>query len=129
MVNSPYLPFVWKVLAQAEVQEKVSARIRQVTRVRSFVTLAFLLLQRFYHSSFHCGALDWYFARICSRTLSEVSFKSRSIQAKATEPMPQRKARDAEPARGLDLVTTRKLDRFEEEFTLKDSKHFGVNSE
>ena len=43
-VNSAYLPFVWEVLAQAEVQEKVSARIRQVTRVRSFVTLVFFII-------------------------------------------------------------------------------------
>jgi len=39
MVNSAYVAFVWEVLAQAEVQKKVSARMRQVTRVRSVVTL------------------------------------------------------------------------------------------
>jgi uncharacterized membrane protein len=44
MVNSAYLAFVWEVLAQAEVQEKVSARMRQMTRVRSFVTLIFFVI-------------------------------------------------------------------------------------
>jgi uncharacterized membrane protein len=39
MVNSAYVAFVWEVLAQAEVQKKVSPRMRQVTRVRSVVTL------------------------------------------------------------------------------------------
>jgi uncharacterized membrane protein len=44
LVNSAYLAFAWEVLAQAEVQEKTSARIRQTTRVRSFVTLGFFLI-------------------------------------------------------------------------------------
>ena len=39
MVNSAYVAFVWEVLAQAEVQKKVSPRMQQVTRVRSLVTL------------------------------------------------------------------------------------------
>jgi len=39
MVNSAYVAFVWEVLAQAGVQKKVSPRMRQVTRVRSVVTL------------------------------------------------------------------------------------------
>jgi len=39
MVNSAYVAFVWEVLAQAEVQKKVSPRMQQVTRVRSVVTL------------------------------------------------------------------------------------------
>jgi hypothetical protein len=39
MVNSAYVVFVWEVLAQAEVQKKVSPRMRRVTRVRSVVTL------------------------------------------------------------------------------------------
>jgi uncharacterized membrane protein len=44
LVNSAYLAFAWEVLAQAEVQEKTSARMRQTTRVRSFVTLGFFLI-------------------------------------------------------------------------------------
>jgi uncharacterized membrane protein len=44
LVNSAYVAFVWEVLAQAEVQEKVSARMRQVTRVRSVVTLGFFVI-------------------------------------------------------------------------------------
>jgi uncharacterized membrane protein len=44
LVNSAYLAFAWEALAQAEVQEKTSARIRQTTRVRSFVTLGFFLI-------------------------------------------------------------------------------------
>ena len=39
MVNSAYVAFVWEVLAQVEVQKKVSPRMQQVTRVRSVVTL------------------------------------------------------------------------------------------
>jgi uncharacterized membrane protein len=39
LVNSAYVAFVWEVLAQAEVQNKVSLRMRRVTRVRSVVTL------------------------------------------------------------------------------------------
>lgn len=39
MVNSAYVAFVWEVLGQAEVQRKVSARMQQVTRVRSVMTL------------------------------------------------------------------------------------------
>jgi uncharacterized membrane protein len=39
MVNSAFVAFVWEVLAQAEVQEKLSARMLRVTRVRSVVTL------------------------------------------------------------------------------------------
>jgi uncharacterized membrane protein len=39
LVNSAYVAFVWEVLAQAEVQNKVSPRMRRVTRVRSIVTL------------------------------------------------------------------------------------------
>ena len=39
MVNSAYVAFVWEVLAQAEVQKKVSPPMQQVTRVRSVVTL------------------------------------------------------------------------------------------
>ena len=39
LVNSAYVAFVWEVLAQAEVQNKVSPRMRRVTRVRSVVTL------------------------------------------------------------------------------------------
>jgi hypothetical protein len=44
LVNSAYLAFAWEVLAQAEVQEKVSARMRQMTRIRSFVTLGMFLI-------------------------------------------------------------------------------------
>jgi len=44
MVNSAYVAFVWEVLAQAEVQKKVSARMQQVTRVRSVVTLVFFAI-------------------------------------------------------------------------------------
>jgi len=39
LVNSAYVAFVWEVLAQTEVQNKVSPRMRRVTRVRSVVTL------------------------------------------------------------------------------------------
>jgi uncharacterized membrane protein len=44
LVNSAYVAFVWEVLAQAEVQEKVSARMRQITRVRSVVTLGIFVI-------------------------------------------------------------------------------------
>ena len=44
MVNSAYVAFVWEVLAQAEVQKKVSARMQRVTRVRSVVTLVFFAI-------------------------------------------------------------------------------------
>jgi uncharacterized membrane protein len=44
LVNSAYLAFAWEVLAQAEVQEKVSARTRQMTRVRSFMTLGMFVI-------------------------------------------------------------------------------------
>jgi TMEM175 potassium channel family protein len=60
LVNSAYLAFAWEVLAQAEVQEKVSARTRQMTRVRSFMTLGMLSLRWFCRSSFHSGALGWW---------------------------------------------------------------------
>ena len=40
LVNSAYLAFAWEVLAQAEVQQAVSARVRQMTRARSFATVA-----------------------------------------------------------------------------------------
>jgi uncharacterized membrane protein len=39
LVNTAYLAFAWEVLAQAEMQETVSARMRRMTRARSFVTL------------------------------------------------------------------------------------------
>ena len=57
MVNSAYVAFVWEVLAQAEVQKKVSPRMQQVTRVRSVVTLGFLPLRWLSRLSFRCGAL------------------------------------------------------------------------
>jgi len=38
MVNSAYVAFVWEVLAQAEVQKRMSARMQRITRVRSVVT-------------------------------------------------------------------------------------------
>lgn len=44
LVNSAYLAFAWEVLAQAEVQAKVSARTRQMTRVRSFMTLGMFVI-------------------------------------------------------------------------------------
>src|SRR5215468_6405302 len=39
MVNSAYVAFVWEVLAQAEVQKRMSAQMQRITRVRSVVTL------------------------------------------------------------------------------------------
>jgi hypothetical protein len=47
LVNSAYVAFVWEVLAQAEVQNKLSPRKRRVTRVRSVVTLGCLLAAHF----------------------------------------------------------------------------------
>jgi uncharacterized membrane protein len=44
LVNSAYLAFAWEVLAQAEVQEAVSARVRRMTRARSFVTLGMFVV-------------------------------------------------------------------------------------
>jgi uncharacterized membrane protein len=44
LVNSAYLAFAWEVLAQAEVQEKVSTRMRQMTRTRSFITLGMFVV-------------------------------------------------------------------------------------
>jgi hypothetical protein len=58
MVNSAYLAFVWEVLAQAEVQEKVSARMRQMTRVRSFVTLIFFVIAMVLFQRIRGGSFD-----------------------------------------------------------------------
>lgn len=44
LANSAYLAFAWEVLAQAEVQGKVSARMRQMTLIRSFVTLGMFVI-------------------------------------------------------------------------------------
>jgi uncharacterized membrane protein len=44
MVNLAYLAFAWEVLAQAEVQQTVSARVRQMTRARSFATLGMFVV-------------------------------------------------------------------------------------
>ena len=57
MVNSAYVAFVWEVLAQAEVQKKVSPRMQQVTRVRSLVTLGIFSIAMVVSAKFRCGAL------------------------------------------------------------------------
>jgi uncharacterized membrane protein len=44
LVNSAYLAFAWEVLAQAEIEETVAARMRQMTRARSFVTLGMFMV-------------------------------------------------------------------------------------
>jgi len=59
MVNSAYVAFVWEVLAQAEVQKKVSPPMQQVTRVRSVVTLGIFAVAMVISISFRCGALAW----------------------------------------------------------------------
>lgn len=40
VVNAAYLAFAWEVLGQAEAQQAVSTRVRQMTRARSFATLS-----------------------------------------------------------------------------------------
>jgi uncharacterized membrane protein len=57
LVNLAYCAFVWEVLAQAEV-EQVSARMRRITLMRSFLTLGMFVIAMFCHSSFRGGALD-----------------------------------------------------------------------
>jgi uncharacterized membrane protein len=61
LVNSAYLAFAWEVLAQAEAQEAVSARMRQMTRARSFVTLGMFVVATVVALEFPL----WSFALIC----------------------------------------------------------------
>lgn len=44
LVNTAYLAFAWEALAQAEAQQTVSMRVWQMTRARSFATVAMFLL-------------------------------------------------------------------------------------
>jgi uncharacterized membrane protein len=61
LVNSAYLAFAWEVLAQAEVQETFSARMRQMTRARSFVTLGMFVVAAVVALKFPL----WGFALVC----------------------------------------------------------------
>ncbi|HXE10720.1 MAG TPA: TMEM175 family protein [Bryobacteraceae bacterium] len=61
LVNSAYLAFAWEVLAQAEVQQTVSARVRQMTRARSFTTVALFVAAAVISLWFP----PWGFALIC----------------------------------------------------------------
>ena len=61
LVNLAYCAFVWEVLAQAEVEE-ISARMRRITLMRSFLTLgmfviAMLLSLKFPLSGFGSAAV------------------------------------------------------------------------
>jgi TMEM175 potassium channel family protein len=60
-VNFAYLAFAWEVLAQAEVQQSVSARMRQMIRARSFATLAMFVVAMVVSIWFPL----WGFALIC----------------------------------------------------------------
>jgi uncharacterized membrane protein len=44
LVNLAYLAFAWEILAQTEGQQTVSARVRRMTRARSFATLGMFLV-------------------------------------------------------------------------------------
>jgi uncharacterized membrane protein len=61
LVNAAYLAFAWEVLAQAEAQETVPARMRQMTRARSFVTLGMFVIASVVALKFPM----WGFALIC----------------------------------------------------------------
>ena len=61
LVNSAYLAFAWEALAQAEAQEVVSARMRQMTRARSFVTLGMFVVASIVALKFPL----WGFALVC----------------------------------------------------------------
>ena len=61
LVNAAYLAFAWEVLAQAEVLETVSARMRQMSRARSFGTLAMFVVASAVALNFPL----WGFALIC----------------------------------------------------------------
>lgn len=61
LVNSAYLAFAWEVLAQAEAQQAVSARVKQMTRARSFATLAMFLVAAVVAIKFPL----WAFALVC----------------------------------------------------------------
>jgi len=61
LVNLAYLAFAWEVLAQTEVQETVSTRVRQMTRARSFATLGMFLVAMVVSIKFPL----WGFALIC----------------------------------------------------------------
>ena len=61
LVNFAYLAFAWEVLAQAEVQQSVSARMRQMIRARSFATLAMFVVAMVVSIWFP----RWGFALIC----------------------------------------------------------------
>jgi uncharacterized membrane protein len=61
LVNFAYLAFAWEVLAQAEVQRTVSARVRQMTRARSFATLGMFVVSMVVSIWFPL----WGFALIC----------------------------------------------------------------
>ncbi len=61
MVNLAYLAFAWEVLAQAEAQQTVPVRMRQMTRARSFTTLGMFVLATFVSVKLPL----WGFALIC----------------------------------------------------------------
>jgi uncharacterized membrane protein len=65
MVNAAYLAFAWEVLKQAEVKQTVSVRVRQMTRARSFATLAMFLAAAILSIRFPL----WGFALICGGLL------------------------------------------------------------
>jgi uncharacterized membrane protein len=70
MVNSAYVAFVWEVLAQAEVQKKVSPRMRQVTRVRSVVTLGIFAIAMVISVKFPLWGFGLVPCVLCSFTVS-----------------------------------------------------------
>jgi hypothetical protein len=61
LVNAAYLAFAWEALAQAEAQETVSKRVRQMTRARSFVTLGMFVVATVTALKFPM----WGFALVC----------------------------------------------------------------
>jgi uncharacterized membrane protein len=61
LVNAAYLAFAWEALAQAEAQETVSKRVRQMTRARSFVTLGMFVVATVTVLKFPM----WGFALVC----------------------------------------------------------------
>jgi uncharacterized membrane protein len=60
LVNLAYCAFVWEALAQADV-EKVSARMRRITRTRSFLTLGIFAITMLLSLKFPL----WGFGLVC----------------------------------------------------------------
>jgi len=60
LVNLVYCAFVWEALAQAEVKE-ISARMRRITRTRSFLTLGMFVIAMLLSIKFPL----WGFGLVC----------------------------------------------------------------